>query len=168
MKSTIVPAQITTVEDKIAGNLSLSQLLLLVTPAFIGSAIYIILPPFLNMADYKAVLMAIVMIAFALLAIRIKEKILLQWALIILRYNLRPRYHIFDKNNAHLRDVVPVKLEEPVEEPVVAKEVERVQLPKLSTADTVMLEGIIANPKANLRFMTDKKGALNVRFNEVK
>lgn len=168
MKSTVVPAQITTVEDKIAGNLSLSQLLLLVTPAFIGCAIYVILPPFLDMAAYKAVLMAIVLTAFALLAIRIKDKILLQWALIILRYNVRPRYHVFDKNSSHLRDVARTKPEETVKEPLAAKEVKHVQLPQLSTADAVMLEGIIANPKANLRFMTDKKGALNVRFNEVK
>ncbi|HSX35950.1 MAG TPA: PrgI family protein [Patescibacteria group bacterium] len=168
MKTTTVPAQITTVEDKIAGNLSLSQLLLLAAPAFIGTAIYIILPPTLNISPYKIVCMLVLVAIFGSLAIRVKGKILLLWGIIIVRYNLRPRYYVFNKNDMHLRDAASMKIDEIDDEPVVAKQAKHIQLPQLSTADTVMLEGIIADPKANLRFMTDKKGALNVRFNEVK
>ena len=42
MRTTVVPAQVTTVEDKIAGNLGLSQLLLLTLPVFGGSALFLV------------------------------------------------------------------------------------------------------------------------------
>src|SRR6266487_1064357 len=98
MKSSIVPAQITTVEDKVAGNLSLSQLLLLAAPVFIGSAIYIIFPPSLGAAAYKLAIVTIIGVIFGLLAIRIKGRIMLLWVITIARYNLRPRHYIYDKN----------------------------------------------------------------------
>lgn len=56
MKTSIVPAQITTVEDKVAGNLSLPQLFLLSAPIFIGSLVYLIFPPFMGAASYKLVI----------------------------------------------------------------------------------------------------------------
>jgi hypothetical protein len=37
MKTTIIPAQITTVEDKIAGNLSFAQILLFLAALFLGT-----------------------------------------------------------------------------------------------------------------------------------
>ncbi|MGH7158360.1 MAG: PrgI family mobile element protein [Candidatus Saccharimonadales bacterium] len=167
MKSTIVPAQITTVEDKIAGSLSLSQLLLLAAPAFIGTAMYILMPPMGKMSLYKIIVVAIVAFAFGLLAIRVKGKILLLWVMILLRYNLRPRYHIFDKNDPHLRESNLVITEE-VTAPVVADEPTGESLPALSVAEAVQLENLIANPKASVQFLTDKKGALRVHFDEVK
>src|SRR5674476_179344 len=104
MKTAIVPAQITTIEDKVVGNLSLSQLLLLAAPIFVGSAIYIIFPPNMGAALYKAILVTIIAVAFALLAIRVRGRILLLWVVTIGRYNLRNRYYVFDKNDPYLRD----------------------------------------------------------------
>src|SRR6266576_4782423 len=101
MRTSIVPAQITTVEDKVAGNLGLTQLLLLAAPVFISTATYIVLPPNLGAAAYKIVMMTVIAVVFGLLAIRIKGKILLLWAIMITRYNLRPRHYIFDKNDPH-------------------------------------------------------------------
>lgn len=167
MKSTIVPAQITTVEDKVAGSLSLSQLLLLAAPAFIGTAVYILLPPMGKMSLYKIIVVAVIALASGLLAIRIKGKILLLWAIILLRYNLRPRYHVFDKNDSHLRETEAPVIENPT--PLtVADEVTPESLPKLSVAEAVQLENLMANPEAKVQFLTDKKGALRVYFNEVK
>ena len=77
MKVTIVPAQVTTVEDRIAGNLGLSQLLLLTTPVFSGSLLYVVLPPVFHGAIYKLVLIVALFIICSLMAIRIKGKILL-------------------------------------------------------------------------------------------
>lgn len=168
MKSTIVPAQITTVEDKVAGGLSLSQLLLLVAPAVIGTGLYIVLPPMGSMPLYKIVIMAMVALAFGLLAIRIKGRILLLWLVILLRYNLRPRYHVFEKNDPHLRKMEPLAAQQASEQAEATKQIVAEPLPKLSVAEAVRLEGIIANPQAKLQFLTDKKGALRVHFNEVK
>lgn len=167
MKSTIVPAQITTVEDKIAGSLSLSQLVLLATPAFIGIGVYILLPPMGKMSLYKIIVVAVIALASGLLAIRIKDKILLLWAIILLRYNLRPRYHVFNKNDLHLRDT-EMPHEEEIVQSVVISEPASEPLPVLSIAEAIQLEELIAHPQANVQFLTDKKGDLRVHFNEVK
>lgn len=168
MKSTIVPAQITTVEDKVAGSLSLSQLLLLVAPAVIGTALYIILPPMGSMSLYKIVIMTLVALAFGLLAIRIKGRILLLWLVILVRYNLRPRYHVLDKNDAHLREIEMFGVQQASARVDAVKEPVAEPLPQLSVAEAVRLQEIIANPQTNLQFLADKKGALRVHFNEVK
>src|SRR5438045_2898426 len=104
MRTTIVPAQITTVEDKIAGNLGLSQIMLLIAPVFGGSSLFVIFPPFFNYAAYKVVLIAITALLCGMLAVRIKGKILLFWLIAVLRYNLRPAYYVFDKNSMHNRE----------------------------------------------------------------
>src|ERR1019366_4023701 len=116
MKVTVVPAQITTIEDRIAGNLSFSQLLLLAAPVFGGSALYIILPPTMHSAPYKLTVIAVLIFLCGLLAIRIKGKILLLWFVVLLRYNLRPRYYIFNKNCLAAREQYTVKLSEETRE----------------------------------------------------
>lgn len=169
MKTAIVPAQITTVEDKVAGNLSLSQLLLLAAPVFIGSAIYIILPPSLGAAIYKLVIVTIIAVVFGLLAIRVKGRILLLWAITIARYNMRPRHYIFDKNDMHLRPTSEGQVEHnPSPEQSAATVPTFPEAPPLNTGETVRLEGIIANPEAKLHFKINKKGGLSVRITEVK
>jgi len=168
MKSSIVPAQITTVEDKVAGNLSLSQLLLLAAPGFIGSAIYVVFPPSMGAAWYKLVMVIGLAFAFSLLAIRVKGRILLLWLITIAKYNLRPRHYVLNKNDPYLRDI---RIEAGPQETIgtVGDQVETAGslIPLLSTLETVRLEGIIADPKANLQFETDRKGALRVRITEI-
>jgi hypothetical protein len=168
VKTSIVPAQITTVEDKVAGNLSLSQLLLLSAPVFAGSAIYIAFPPALAMPLYKIIVATVLALGFSLLAIRIKGRILLLWVVTIGRYSLRPRYFVFDKNSSYLRP--PAKKADAQEEPErqAEEELEVFLPPELSTREVVMLERIITDPKARLHFKTDRKGALSVRISEVK
>ena len=75
MKMTVVPAQVTTVEDRIIGNLGFSQILLLIVPVFAAAGIFLLLPPFMGGALYKYVIMGIVALLFGLLSIRIKGKI---------------------------------------------------------------------------------------------
>ena len=72
MKTTTVPAQVTTIEDRLAGNLSLSQLLLLVCPVFVSCAIYVVFPPFLKISIVKVTLSVSLFIFFGTMAIRIK------------------------------------------------------------------------------------------------
>lgn len=167
MRSTIVPAQVTTVEDKIAGSLGISQILLLTVPIFGGSALFVLLPPFFNYAPYKIAMILCFAVFCGLLAIRIKGKILLSWLVITLQYNLRPRYYVFDKNDAHLRDMNTAKITIDESETVKAKKPQRHRLPQLSTVDLMRVEELIANPEANLHIKTNRKGELSVHFTEV-
>jgi len=102
-----------------------------------------------------------------MLAIRIKGKIVLTWLQILARYNTRPRYYLFNKNDTHLRDVPKPEAPQEIAEKTEQEKVTRIPLPRLSTAELVQVEQLIANPDANLRFITDKKGALSVRITEV-
>ncbi len=169
MRTTIVPAQITTVEDRIAGRLGLSQLLLLVSPIFGGSAVFVIFPPFFNYATYKVVLIACVAALSALLAIRVRGKILLGWALVLLRYNVRPRYYLFNKNSSHTRTIVPQMelVQESTEEDVATQIAPRPSLPRLNTYERMRIETLIADPSANVHITANKKGELSVHLTEV-
>ncbi len=91
MKMTVVPAQVTTVEDRIIGTLGFSQILLLIVPVFASAGIFTLLPPFMGSAIYKYVVMGVVAMIFCILAIRIKGKIVAFWLVTILRYNLQPK-----------------------------------------------------------------------------
>lgn len=167
MKTTIVPAQVTTVEDKIAGNIGMSQLLLLVVPIFIGSALFVLLPPFFSYATYKAVVIAVIALVCALLAIRIKGKLALFWIAVMVRYNRRPRYYVFDKNDLHLRET------DSLPDPEASIEIDqrdyesRAVSPALRLSDVVTAEELMANPRAQFRLEINKKGILSVHITEV-
>ena len=102
MKIRRIPAQITTVEDKIAGSLNLTQMTLLIIPVFVFMAIYVVFAPSMQFAWYKIPLFILSGSIPPILAIRIKEKIVLTWLVILLRYNLRPAYYLFNKNDSYL------------------------------------------------------------------
>ena len=166
MKITVVPAQVTTVEDKIMGSLSLSQLMILLLPVFIGAALFAILPPAMGSAIYKYVLIGILTLVCLILSIRIKGKIIALWIVTILRYNLRPKYYLFNKNVTALRaDYADIKQAETKEEK--SSKESKVHLPRLGTLETARVLATIENPAANLRFETTKKGGLHVRLTEV-
>lgn len=168
MKQTVVPAQVTTVEDRIAGSLGLSQLLILVAPIFIGTALYFLLPPFARASVYKLVIISSLFFICALLAIRIRGKIVLFWLAILLRYNLRPRFYVFDKRTLDGREEYAAAKEAEKQPETTAKPERTRKLLSLSTADIVKLEGLMENPAANLHFETNKQGGLYVRITEIK
>jgi len=167
MKTTIVPAQVTTVEDKIAGNISMHQLLLLVVPIFIGSGLFVILPPFFSYAVYKVVMIAIIASICALLAIRIRGKILLFWLAVLLKYNLRPRYYIFNKNDSYLREDYDLTIQKEIEEEEEQGGMVYSLAPALSLSEVVTAEQLLANPNANFRLEINKKGRLSVHITEI-
>jgi len=167
MKTTIVPAQVTTVEDKIAGNLGVSQLLLLIAPLFGGGLIFAFLPAFFGYETYKVVLTVLLGAVCGVCAIRIKGKILLWWVVIIFRYNWRPKYYLFDKNDMHMRAVEHAGVAQDEKEKAQVKRTREVQPSQLSLAELVQVEGLLANPELNLRFGTNKKGELTVYATEI-
>lgn len=99
MKTVVVPAQITTVEDKIAGNLTLPQIVLLVFSLVVGAGIYAAIFPKLHFNAVKIVLIGMEFSFFGGLALRYNGKILGEWLVIYLRFRSRPRRYIYTKND---------------------------------------------------------------------
>ncbi|HEU4966443.1 MAG TPA: PrgI family protein [Candidatus Saccharimonadales bacterium] len=166
MRTTIVPAQVTTVEDRIAGNLGMSQVLLLVTPIFMGSGMFVLLPPFFGYALYKVVFIAAIGALCGLLSIRMKGKILLSWILVLLHYNLRPRHYVFDKNCAYMREIYTEIHIEADDLAVVERPKATMQKNQLAIEDLVKVEALVADPARNLRITANKKGGLRVHLTE--
>lgn len=168
MKVTVVPAQVTTVEDRIAGNLGFSQLMLLTTPIFGGGLLFILLPPAMHNAPYKIVAITVLTFICWTSAIRIKGKILLFWLVIILKYNLRPGFYVFNKNSdasrEQYRDLI---IKEPAADKIKAS-AKQIVPTRLELADKVRTLNLINNPAAKVHFETDRKGKLYVRITEVK
>lgn len=168
MKMTVVPAQVTTVEDRIIGNLGFSQILLLIVPVFAAAGIFVLLPPFMGGALYKYVIMGVVALLFGLLSIRIKGKILALWLVTVLRYNLRPKYYLFNKNVTTGRDEYHGKAVAPeAKEATEKKPVKKTSLNQLDIPTTARILATIENPATNFRLETGKKGNLHVRFTEI-
>ena len=168
MKMTVVPAQVTTVEDRIIGNLGFSQILLLIVPVFAAAGIFLLLPPFMGGSLYKYVLIGVVALLFGLLSIRIKDKILASWLVTILRYNLRPKYYLFNKNVTINREEYYSKIVAPeIKESTEKKPVKKSTLQQLDIPTTARILATIENPATNFRLETGKKGNLHVRFTEI-
>jgi hypothetical protein len=168
MKVTVVPAQVTTVEDRIIGSLGFSQLLLLVVPIFFSAATFAMLPPLMGYATYKVVLMGIVALFCCTLAIRIKGKILAFWLVAILRYNLRPKFYVFNKNSASYREQYDIRRQEKTSSNEKVKTKRTLSVPRLEFHEAAKVLAAIDNPASKLRFETTKKGGLHVRLTEVK
>lgn len=168
MKSTIVPAQITTVEDKIAGSLSMSQLVLLCAPIFIDGVLYILFPPGLKFVLYKVILCIAIALVCASMAIRIKGKVLLLWAIVIVRYNLRPRYYLFDKNDTYLRNTI--EIHDALENETIAGAVPVRTDTKVTVVDPLNIahiQQLLLDRRAELEIKPTKKGGFRVTLTEV-
>lgn len=172
MRSTVIPAQITTVEDKIIGDLSVEQVLLLMVPVFFGIGIYVILPPVMNFTWYKVVLVFIVSVVSVLLAIRIKDKLVLDWMFMYIHFTLRPAYYVFNKNDPFEREIsLPhsnLEKATPVKDPHKPKSAAISIKPALSVQDEVRFEQLLAADNLSLRIMPLKKGGVHVAIEQVK
>jgi len=167
MKTTIVPAQITTVEDKVAGSLSFSQLILLIAPIFLSGAIYAFFPPFISFSLIKTAIVIILTATCLTLAIRIKGRLVMEWLVIRSRYNKRPTFYTSNKNDIYLRSPVADTKEKSVNESTAyvfeQKTSKRLAIPKL-----VRIENMVTDPKSDFHFKTNKKGGLSVHIKEIK
>src|SRR3989339_487431 len=124
MRTTIIPAQITTVEDKIAGSLNMTQILILMAPLLWTAIIYILLIPSMKLTSFKLVLIIISTATSGILALRIKDKIVAEWLGVLLKYRLRPKYYLFNKNDLTGRTLDIPEL--PVEQIVTRKTVKKI------------------------------------------
>lgn len=165
MKTRVIPAQITTVEDKIAGSLSLTQILLLMTPIFWTAIVYALFLPLLQLAIYKVALISIVLTLCLILAIRIKEKLVLNWLVVLITYQLRPKYYLFNKNDAFLRVMDFPSFEKKHKtlfKKAVKKNTDKEKSKPFSLREAVRLDGLLSDPKYTFSLKTVKKGGFNV------
>lgn len=167
MRTTAVPAQVTTVEDRIMGNLGFSQLVLFILPIFVGAGLFVILPPMMHGSLYKYVVMVVIATISSILAIRIKGKIVLLWLITIVRYNVRPKYYVFQKSTAAHREEYRIQKADAPEEVRITDKAKVSELPKLAFHDAAYVLETINKPGSNLRFEMTKKGGLHVRLTEV-
>ncbi len=172
MRTTVIPAQITTVEDKIAGSLNLSQIVLLIIPAIFTTVTYTVLPPRFQLVWYKFPLILIVLTLCLTLALRIKGKIVLSWLMVIVRFNVRPKYYVFNKNDAYTRQTYLPQLEKrhfKLFNFTKAKKKKEIMIPASSFGikDLMNLKDFIHNPNYSLSFRTNNKGGLYVSLVKV-
>ncbi len=167
MKTTVVPAQITTVEDRIAGNFTIVQVILLVISLIIGAAIYSVLTPKLHFNTVKSVLMVLQFGLFAVLAFRIKGKIVADWLIILARYQVRPRRYIFTKNDPIYRDVVVKRVESEIvseKEPIDQNAEPDKPLPLL---EQIKIDRLFQNSSMSVSFKLHRKGGVDVSLKQV-
>lgn len=167
MKTTIVPAQVTSVEDRIAGNLSFKQLLLMITPVFLSTMLFLLLPPFAAYTTSKLVICIVIAVVCLAMALRIKGRLVVDWIVILSRYNLRPQFYVFNKNTMSNR-----QHENQRKQQVEKKEVKTITQTfhqfEFNAADEISVAERINNPAANLHFTFTKKGGLRVHIKEIK
>lgn len=167
MKIQRIPAQITTVEDKIAGNLNLTQIVLLILPVFVFVVVYAIFAPSMHFAWYKVPLFLITGSVFPILAIRFKEKLIMDWLAILFRYKTRPKYYVFNKNDLYQRTVDPLPVEKKHKKEKAHKTEEKKSTsPVVSISDLVRLEGVLTNPGYSFSIKSQKKGAFSIAFEQ--
>ncbi len=161
MRTTVIPAQITTVEDKIAGNLNLTQIVLLLASLFVATFIYAAFPQKLHFSTYKIVLIIIQFFVFTALSLRVRGKIILNWLFILSSYYFRPSYYVFNKNDGYLRDViampVPEKKKAVKENKAHEKKTKEqtMQFPEL-----IGIPGILGASRANVSIKFNKNGGI--------
>ena len=162
MRSTVIPAQITTVEDKIAGNLSMTQIVILLVPVFVGTLIFAIFPPTMHLALYKLPPVLLVLLVCLLLSLRIKGKVVLSWLTILLSYNLRPKYYIFNKNDHYLRNIPDFEEKVKIQKNILVEKDLKVPAKNFGLKELKELESFIKNPGYSFSLKPGKKGGLYV------
>lgn len=167
MKTTVVPAQITSVEDRIAGNFTFSQVILLIFALLISAALYLVIPPRTGFSAIKISLIAINLIIFCGLAIRWNGKIVAQWLVVYFQFTNRPRIYTFTKNDLTARSVP----QEIVEKKKVKKRVEEKAIiteTPLTISEQLQLKSLIDNSSLSMSFELSKKGGVNVSLSPTK
>ena len=162
MKISVVPAQITTVEDRIAGNLNFTQVLLLTTPLLAVVIIFILIPPLGHFSIFKLVFSALIIGCSSSLAIRIGNKILLDIIKLRLTYLTRPHIYVYKKRS----DYIDVNYVPNIYRSRGTKS-RNVTSTVLSKPETIRGYKLLANNQYSVLFKT-KAGGLSVEVTNLK
>jgi len=166
MKTTIVPAQITSKEDTIAANLSLTQLGLLITPVFLTALIFALLPPFMHIAIYKLVLITFFSIPCLLLAVRLNGRLLIEWAQLALNYNNRPAKYLLTIKESYDQLANSDPIAEASEPDLAIEPTEQKVFKRLDPREINMIRQDLIGKKIN--YIINKEGVINASFEESK
>ena len=172
MRISVVPAQVTTVEDRIIGCLGFMQILILVSAILCGAGVFVVLPPMMGEAWYKYGIIAAVLVVGSTLSIRVRGVILAHWVGIIVRYNQRPMYYVADKNTtAYRQRDKDIDIDDQAHMPVHAHAssgtASRHQPVLLDASARAKARAVIDDPAAHIRIATDTKGGVHVRITQV-
>ena len=165
MKTAIVPAQVTTVEDRLAGNLTISQLLLMVAGLGLATMIYFVVTPKFHISITKGILMGVVAITAGGLSIRIMGKIVADWLVILTRFSQRPRRYVFTKND---RELPPVEVQQKTALQPQPAQVPATVTQSVTTQDQSALDDLLKSPSVSVRFVVAEKGGINVSLTPLK
>ncbi len=153
----VVPAQVTSIEDKIAGNLTFSQIVLLILPVFVSTGLIIFLPPVVKLAAYKVILIIILGIPPLVMAVRINGELVLARLLVLFSYYRRPKLYL--STIAGDCNCTPVKLA--VDNSTVPTKIHKQQNKTvIDPSEVKLVEDCLG--QRNFYFVTDKDGRINV------
>lgn len=167
MKTTVVPAQITTVEDRIAGNFTFAQIFLMIISLILGTVIYVVLPPRMHLGSLKLTLIVFQFLLIGGLAIRINGKIIAEWLATYFRYSKRPRQYVFTKNDETGREKVAVIKRQETEVSEKKKE-SKIAIPTIPLSEEAKVAVLLTNPSLTVSFELAKKGGIDVSLTPVK
>jgi hypothetical protein len=162
MRITTIPAQITTVEDKIAGDLNLTQVIILLAAVFWAGIVYILFIPAITLTAFKISLVVPVFIISFILSLRIKGVLAANWLLIIFKYFTRPKYYVFDKNDSFLRTIDLPTPEKQKELSIKETSLEKENL----VSQPVFEEFVFEKIKSNFSIRANKKGGLDALLDQ--
>lgn len=167
MKTTIVPAQITTVEDRIAGNFTFAQILLFIVPLLTSTVTYVLVAPKMHLGPLKLSLILLQFLVFGVLAVRINGKIVVEWFSVYIHFTRRPRYYVFTKNDEVGREKTTLAKEPMVTADQKVKKSEPL-VPVLGPVEENRLAQLLENPSLTVSFELAKKGGIDVSLTPIK
>lgn len=166
MRTTVVPAQITTVEDRIVGNLTFTQVLLLIVPLLTSTALYVFLAPHSHISSVKLILILGQFTLFGGLALRFRGRIIAEWIGVLHQFSNRPRTYIFTKNDPIGRQVMQ-NLDKQDVVSAASTTTTPAKQNSNSLTDQLRIERLFANPKFTVSFGLAKKGKVDVSLTQV-
>ena len=170
MKTAIVPAQVTTVEDKLAGNLTVTQLFIMVAGLGLATLIYVLVGPKYHFTTWKIGSILATAIVFGGLSLRIHGRIVSEWLIILTRYWQRPHQYVFTKNDFQSRSIPDYESETATKtithiKPTFALP-SSIDFPSLP--ERIKVEALLDNPSLAVRFVMAEKGGIDVSLTPTK
>ena len=92
-KSRLIPIEVLRVEDKIFASLNFLQIGLLSLP-LAAAVVLLLLPPAGKLPFFKLAVIVFVFAVSGLLALRLQQRLILHWLILVGRYNCRPKAYL--------------------------------------------------------------------------
>jgi len=124
MRVSIVPAEMTSIQDKIIGDLNMNQVILLSTPLIFTILVYLFIPPFSKLSLLKIIVCSISIISLAILSIKIDGKIFLEHLKILISFFNRPRIYL--NTISEIQPDIDISIENEIENNIIILDREKI------------------------------------------